>query len=207
MRQNLAWYPRAISVLGATRISGYNPRKKPVLAPERKVVCLVGFMAAGKSTIGARLAQRLGWEFLDLDRVIEEMERMAVAEIFSRSGQAVFRNAETAALNKVLSEAKKSTVLAIGGGGFASTENQALLQNAGAVTVHLDAPIEELWTRANASGAPDRPLLRDRATFEALWRSRIEQFRRAHHEYSTAGKDVETCTQEIEESLQTKGVL
>lgn len=164
-------------------------------------------MAAGKSTIGARLAQRLGWEFVDLDRVIEEMERMAVAEIFSRSGQAVFRNAETAALNKVLSAAKKSTVLAIGGGGFASKENQTLLQNAGAITVHLDAPIEELWMRAHASGAPERPLLRDRATFEALWRTRIEQFRHAHHEYSTSSKDVETCTQEIESSLKSQGVI
>jgi shikimate kinase len=177
------------------------------LARQRKIVCLVGFMAAGKSTIGQRLAQRLGWEFVDLDHVIEETERMAVAEIFSRSGQAVFRNAETAALNRVLSEAKRSTVLAVGGGGFAGKENQALLQDAGAVTVHLDAPIEELWTRANASGAPERPLLRDRAAFEALWRSRIEQFRQAHHEYSTAGKDVDTCTREIEESLKTKGVI
>ncbi len=164
-------------------------------------------MAAGKSTIGARLAQRLGWEFVDLDRVIEETERMAVAEIFSRSGQAVFRNAETAALQRVSSDAKKSTVLAIGGGGFASKENQALLQRAGAVTVHLDAPIGELWTRANASGSPERPLLRDRETFEALWRSRIEQFRQAHHEYSTSGKDVETCAREIEESLRAKDVL
>lgn len=164
-------------------------------------------MAAGKSTIGAKLAQRLGWEFVDLDRVIEETERMAVAEIFSRSGQAVFRNAETAALNQVLAQAKKSTVLAIGGGGFASKENQALLQNAGAVTLHLNAPIEELWTRANVSGAPERPLLRDRAAFEALWRSRIEQFRRAHHDYSTAGKDADTCTQEIEKFLRTKDVI
>ena len=188
-------------------ISGYNPRKKPVLAPERKVVCLVGFMAAGKSTIGARLAQRLGWEFVDLDRVIEETERMAVAEIFSRSGQAVFRNAETAALNKVLSESRKSTVLAIGGGGFASKENQTLLDNAGAVTVHLHAPIEELWTRANVSGAPERPLMRDRTTFEALWHSRIEQFQRANHEYSTSGKDVETCTQQLADSLQKNGVI
>lgn len=164
-------------------------------------------MAAGKSTIGALLAQRLGWEFVDLDRVIEEMERMAVAEIFSRSGQAVFRNAETAALDKVLSESRKSTVLAIGGGGFASKQNQALLQNAGAVTVHLDAPIGELWERANASGAPERPLLRDRAAFEALWHSRIEQFRLAHHEYSTSGKAADKCAQEIEHSLKKKGVL
>jgi shikimate kinase len=198
---------RSISVLGAARISGYNPRKKPVLARQRKIVCLVGFMAAGKSTIGARLAQRLGWEFVDLDRVIEETERMAVAEIFSRSGQAVFRNAETAALEQVLTSAKHSTVLAIGGGAFAGKDNQALLQKAGAVTVHLDAPIDELWARATAAGAPERPLLRDRATFSALWQSRIEQFRRADHEYVTSGKDIEVCSEEIETMLKSKGVL
>jgi shikimate kinase len=164
-------------------------------------------MAAGKTTIGARLAQRLGWEFVDLDHVIEETERMAVAEIFSRSGQAVFRNAETAALEKVLSSAKSSTVLAIGGGGFAAKENQALLEKAGAVTVHLDAPIDELWSRATVAGAPERPLLRDRGAFAALWQSRVEQFRRAHHEYSTSGKDVEACTAEIEQLLKSKGVI
>jgi shikimate kinase len=164
-------------------------------------------MAAGKSTIGARLAQRLGWEFVDLDRVIEETERMAVAEIFSRSGQAVFRNAETAALDQVLAGTKKSMMLAIGGGGFASKENQALLQQAGAVTVYLDAPIDELWIRATAAGAPERPLLRDRTTFGALWQSRIEQFHRAQYEYSTAGKNVETCVTDIEQMLQSKGVL
>lgn len=164
-------------------------------------------MAAGKSTIGARLAQRLGWEFVDLDHVIEETERMAVAEIFGRSGQAVFRNAETVALDQVLSSARKPTILAIGGGGFASKDNQFLLRNAGAITVHLDAPIDELWARANVAGAPERPLLRDRAAFLALWQSRIEQFRRADHEYSTSAKDAERCTEEIEELLKSKGVI
>ena len=164
-------------------------------------------MAAGKSTIGARLAERLGWEFVDLDRVIEETERMAVAEIFSRSGQAAFRNAETAALEQVLTSAKSSAVLAIGGGAFAAKDNQTLLQRAEAVTVHLDAPIDELWARATAEGAPERPLLRDRATFTALWQSRIEQFRRADHEYVTSGKSVQACGEEIETMLKSKGVL
>ncbi|HEX3093608.1 MAG TPA: shikimate kinase, partial [Candidatus Angelobacter sp.] len=62
-------------------------------------VALIGFMGAGKTTVGRALAGRLGWKFLDLDDLIEQREQKTVAQIFASSGEAAFRGMEGVALS------------------------------------------------------------------------------------------------------------
>jgi shikimate kinase len=176
------------------------------LKADRKLVCLVGHMAAGKTTLGKALAKRLGWPFVDLDEMIEALERATVTEIFSRSGQAVFRNSETAALAHVLTTQKKSFVLALGGGAFVRKENQELLNQAHAHCIFLTTTNDELWARATAVGSPERPMLRDRAAFDALLSTRLHDFRRAQWEMSTSERSVEQSAAEIENRLRSEGI-
>jgi shikimate kinase len=164
-------------------------------------------MAAGKSTVGQSLARRLGWMFIDLDQVIEQIERATVAEIFSRSGQAVFRQAETTALAETLKVRHENVVLAVGGGAFARRENQDLLREHFGFVLYLSAPLEELWTRASSTNQPVRPLVRDRQTFKTLFESRLPEFQKADVEVSTSLKGVEDVAGEIHAILMSRGII
>jgi shikimate kinase len=164
-------------------------------------------MAAGKTTVGQGLARRLGWKFIDLDQVIEQIERATIAEIFSRSGQAVFRQAESTALAETLKSRSGDLVLAVGGGAFARRENQQLLREHDALTIHLNAPLEELWTRASGTNQPVRPLLRDQQNFNALFESRMPEFRRADIDVSTSQKAIDEVATEIESILKSRGIV
>src|SRR5690242_11848601 len=74
------------------------------LRTQTELIVLIGFMGAGKSTVGRALARRLGWTFVDLDRWIEKRERRRVSQIFAADGEAAFRAMETNALRTVLAE-------------------------------------------------------------------------------------------------------
>jgi len=117
-------------------------------------VILIGFMGAGKTTVGRRLAARLGWPFVDLDAVVEETAGMAIPAIFEREGEAGFRRREAEAITAVTRQAGQ--VIATGGGAVMRRENLALLRASGTV-VWLRAPLEVLLARAKAEGG--RPLL------------------------------------------------
>jgi|1185.fasta_scaffold582564_1 shikimate kinase len=168
-----------------------------------RLVCLVGFMGAGKTTVGKELAGLLKWKFLDLDDVVEARERAAVAEIFSRAGQAAFRNAETEALHDVLEQSKQAPlVLALGGGAFSQMENAAMLKDAGARTVFLQAQPQELWQRCQAGGQlRSRPLLQDVESFTRLYQQRLPQYQRAEADVVTGGKSPQQVATEIKTSL------
>ena len=85
-----------------------------------RAVFLVGFMAAGKTTVGQELARRLGWDFVDLDARIESCERQSIPEIFRERGESGFRLAETGALRDLLTGSlQPNCVVALGGGAFA----------------------------------------------------------------------------------------
>ena len=122
-----------------------------------RCVVLIGFMGAGKTTVGRALAKKLRWNFLDLDDVIEQRERKSVAEIFASSGEPAFRRMESAALAALLQDrqAGSDLVLALGGGAFVQQQNRDALNSAGAITVLLEAPVEELRRRcqSEAQGA------------------------------------------------------
>jgi shikimate kinase len=165
-------------------------------------VFLIGFMGAGKTSVGRKLASRLGWEFLDLDQVIESRERKTVAEIFAAQGEAAFRRAETAALEHILQDPAqgRDLVVALGGGAFAQPRNREALERAQAITVLLEAPLEELRRRCGAD-AIIRPLAKDESRFAELFEDRQAAYQLARYRVNTLDKTVEDVAVEIERIL------
>lgn len=127
-------------------------------------IVLVGLMGAGKSTVGRRLAKRLGLPFVDSDVAIEEASGATTADLFERYGEHDFRDGERRLVARLVEGDVR--VIATGGGAFIDPRTRQLL-NERAITVWLDAPIEVL---AERTGRRDnRPLLRkgDRAAILA----------------------------------------
>jgi shikimate kinase len=102
-------------------------------------IYLVGFMGSGKSTVGRRLAEALGWTFVDLDDDIEAATGRTIADIFSNDGEQAFRDAEHAALQARVSGS--NAVVALGGGAFTFVRNRDVMKGAG-TSVWLDCPFE-----------------------------------------------------------------
>ena len=165
-------------------------------------VFLVGFMGAGKTSVGLLLGQRLGWRFVDLDRQVEARVGKTVANIFRDMGEVAFRQMETEALQKLLHALKDGdpTVIALGGGAFVQPVNRELLESAGARVIYLDAPIDELRRRLGEDDAT-RPLFVDAERFRLLYEEREPLYRMAQHRVQTAGKSVVDVAREIESLL------
>jgi len=172
-----------------------------------RCVVLIGFMGAGKTTVGRALAKRLRWNFLDLDDVIEQRERKTVAEIFAASGEPAFRRAESAALAALLQDrqAGGDLILALGGGAFVQKQNRDALISAGAITVLLEAPVEELRKRCQAEHKV-RPLAQQDARFNELFAARRADYALAQFTVQTLDKSVQQVTAEIELLLQSPNV-
>ena len=161
-------------------------------------------MGAGKSTVGRILAARLGWAFYDLDLVIEARERASVPDLFAAAGEARFREVERAALAHLLETDLRRTdsVVALGGGTFAQTENRKILERFAATTVLLNAPLEELRRRCSEGGS-QRPLAQEAARFAQLFESRRGAYNLADFQVETGGKAVEEVVAEIELWINT----
>lgn len=158
-----------------------------------RLVFLVGFMGAGKSTVGKALALHLGWEFEDLDERIVAREQRSVEVIFRESGETEFRRAEHAALRALLSESHASRrVVALGGGAFVQAENANLLAQAGAPAVFLDAPVEVLFRRCQQEQQVERPLRRSQEEFTKLYRARRPHYLKAALQIETSNQDIES---------------
>jgi shikimate kinase len=168
----------------------------------RRVV-LIGFMGAGKTTVGRALATRLCWPFYDLDDLIEQRERQSVPEIFASVGEDAFRRAESAALQALLQESASAgdLILALGGGAFVQEQNRSLLEQAGAVTILLEAPLEELRRRCGGE-RKERPLARQQERFAELFAARQAAYQKAQLRVQTLGKSVEQVAAEIEQLLE-----
>jgi shikimate kinase len=138
-------------------------------------IYLVGFMAAGKTTVGRSLAHRLGWRVEDVDELIEKRERTTIADIFARQGEVYFRQVEREMLR--LLQPIRHVVVATGGGTFADADNRGLI-NLDGVSVWLDVPLADIIARIPLDGR--RPLAADRAALERLYLTRVESYRQAH---------------------------
>ena len=136
------------------------------------MIVLIGFMGAGKTTVGGLLAEHLGMPFVDSDAVIEASEGLAVREIFATRGEAEFRWVEAATIRRLL--AGPDVVLAVGGGALTAAEVRAAL--AAHQVVLLDVAFEEALERVAAD--PGRPMLH-RPDLSGLYDRRQDDYREA----------------------------
>lgn len=167
-------------------------------APARPVV-LVGMMGAGKTTVGRRLAARLGMDFVDADEEIVNAAGMSIEEIFTRYGEAHFRDGERRVIARLIDGPPK--VIATGGGAFIQDETRALILDR-AVAVWLDADIDVLVDRVSRRGG--RPLLagRDpRTVLVELGTIRNPIYAQAHIRVESRSAPHETAVDTIIEAL------
>ncbi|HET56805.1 MAG TPA: shikimate kinase [Ignavibacteria bacterium] len=123
---------------------------------KKNIIYLTGFMASGKSTIGPILGNVLGWEFYDLDKVIEKKENKKVVDIFEMHGEEYFRKIEHEALFELSLSA--NVVIALGGGTISQKRNLEIIKNSG-ILVYLKATPGILYKRLK--NKIDRPLFKE----------------------------------------------
>jgi len=140
---------------------------------------LLGFMGSGKTTIGKLLADRLGWNFVDIDEDIEASQRCSISEIFDTLGEEAFRRMENEMIRQRVRAVAcgRPTVVALGGGAAAQPANVDLIEDHG-VTIWLDCPFETVVQRVGQDS--NRPLARDRKRFEELFNTRRQAYGRAN---------------------------
>jgi shikimate kinase len=166
----------------------------------RRSVVLVGMMGVGKSSVGRRLAARLGVPFVDADTEIEKAAGMTIAEIFERHGEVYFRGGETRVIARLLDSGPQ--VLATGGGAFMNPETRAAIRAKG-ISVWLRASLDVLNKRIKRRG--DRPLLKTADPVDTLRRLIDERYPTyAEADLTVESRDVphDTIVDEIVEGLR-----
>ena len=137
-------------------------------------VYLVGFMGAGKTSVGRSLAVQLGWAFVDLDAEIERSQKMTIRDVFQKSGEAQFRQLEREHLKR-LSE-RPRVVIALGGGATVDPENRLVIDSTG-ISVWLNVAFETAARRVSMDGT--RPLFKDPEHAERLYENRLPIYKLA----------------------------
>lgn len=160
-------------------------------------IYIVGFMAAGKTTLARALARRLGWQAVDIDELIEQRDRLSVSEIFAKRGEAYFRALERQMLFEQI--LPRHLVVATGGGTFADAQNRAAINQDG-VSVWLDVPLDRLIDRVPADGR--RPLAADRAGFERLYYQRRAAYEQAHVRLDAGRASVDALVEQLVDWLE-----
>ena len=163
------------------------PEAPPPLLPSApllpSLIALIGFMGAGKTTVGRLLAEKLGYDFVDTDDLIVARSGVPIADVFQRKGETFFRRLETEALFSLASRSR--TVMAAGGGAPGQESNQAFFRNH-AATFHLRVTMQNARGRTQALGGAVRPLLsQEDSVVQRLYESRLLI-------YETLGQPVET---------------
>ena len=173
----------------------------------KRLIYLAGFMGSGKSTVGPILANTLGFEFIDIDKMIEEKTEQPVVQIFDSVGETGFRGIERAALQEI--SGLDGYVVSLGGGTIANDENFRLVQNTG-IVVYLHLPPEEILHRVKHK--QDRPMLKDVSgnplpqnelaeRIEQLLKNREQFYGRADIIISTDKKKIGATVDEIVRKL------
>ncbi len=131
-------------------------------------IYLMGYRGSGKSSVGRRLAERLGWPVVDTDTLVESVAGQSIREIFSREGEAGFREREAAVVARVAA-ATTPSVIALGGGAILRPENQRVIASTGRV-VWLQGSPASLLARieADQTTAERRPRLSPHSDYDEI---------------------------------------
>jgi len=159
-------------------------------------IYLVGFMAAGKTTVARALAKRLDWQVVDVDELIEQREHQSVAEIFVKRGEAFFRAAE----RSVLAEQLTPRHLVVARAEARSPTHKTCSNQRRRRLVWLDVPLERLIDRVPADGR--RPLAADRAGFERLYHQRRAAYEQAHVRLDAGRAGVDALVEQLIDWLE-----
>ena len=160
-------------------------------------IYLVGFMAAGKTTLAQTLGRRLGWRAEDVDVLVEARERRTVAEIFAREGEPYFRSIERQVIWSLLP--LRHAVVATGGGTFVDPDNRAAI-NADGLSVWIDVPFDVLLERIPADGR--RPLANDRIQMAMLYENRRLAYQQAQLRLDASRARAEELVDQLIEQLE-----
>jgi shikimate kinase len=148
---------------------------------------LLGFMAAGKTSVAAALAEKSGCKWIDLDELIEASEGKNIAQIFEAVGETVFREIETETLKEVLSK-KIFQIVALGGGTWTIEDNRRLAKESGFTSVWLDAPFELCWERIKKE-KNKRPLATKKTAARKLFVERQKIYEQTDLRVEVAAED------------------
>ena len=160
-----------------------------------KIIYLTGFMGSGKSTIGPILANTIGWEFFDLDQVIEQKSGMKVTEIFEKEGEEYFREFERNTLSELTNHDK--AIIALGGGTVTDQKNIDLIKKSGKL-IYLKVSPESAYLRLRFKR--DRPVLTRDGTVnlgkdEFINKiNRLLEFRKKYYEQADITIDTDNST-------------
>jgi len=163
----------------------------------KRILALLGLRGAGKSTVGVRLAQRLGVEFIELDARVEDRAGLVLDELFQVHGESLYRRLEGEALRELLA-APSACVLATGGGIVTAADTFALLRQ-NASTVWLRARPEDHWNRVVAQG-DTRPMADDDRAFHNLCGILAEReplYAQADSIVDTSGRTLDAVVDEL----------
>ena len=157
---------------------------------------LVGFMAAGKSSLARELGRRLDWQVEDVDERIEALERRPIAAIFAADGEAYFRAVEREVVQGLLPP--RHVVVATGGGTFVDPDLRAIIRADGAV-FWIDAPLGQIIDRLPRDGS--RPLAANRVQLESLYEARRIAYAQAHVRLDASRASIGDLADEVIEWL------
>ena len=166
-----------------------------------KNIFLVGFMGAGKSTVGKILAGKIGFSYCDADEFIENNAGTTISQIFAEHGEQYFRDLESESM-EILAD-KEKQVVATGGGVIQRDRNWEAMRSGG-VTIYLKAPIEVIWERIKHSTT--RPLLQVENPFETakdLLEKRTPLYEKADLVVDTSTLTLEEVTEEIIKTINS----
>ena len=163
---------------------------------------ITGFMGTGKTSVGREVARRLGWEFVDMDALIEERLGMSIPEIFATYGEGFFRRQEKELCRELAQ--RRGLVIATGGGALVPEENRRVLGESG-LLICLTCEVDELLRRLGE--VEDRPLLEvadRRRRIESLLAQRREAYGRIPHHIDTTELTVEEVAERVIELLRSE---
>ncbi len=159
-------------------------------------IYLVGFMAAGKTSLARAVGARLDWRVEDVDQLIEAREQLAVAEIFERRGEPYFRQVERNIVQLLLP--MRHVVVATGGGTFMAPETRAAIKLDG-LCAWIDVPFDQLLARIPPDGS--RPLAADTRQVAQLYRDRRAAYQEAHLRLEGSHTPIDELADQLVERL------